>query len=286
MAQNQSLLCRRKLREARHDECVAAIVGDAMQEFGSKLIQQILRLGAVRRATRQRLVGARPARAQHGHDLPAQIVAGKPNITVARILDPAQLVFLGVGGQLGSTDLKQGPSQKSGSECRSLGHGGQAGNARTAQQLQQQRLGLIVPVLGGQQRVAGAEQAAECGIARAACRGFRTFPALRSRVHVANRERDVQCAAGFRAGCDPVIGMVLEAMMDVGRGQWQIGLRASQRMAEMQQYGRVQAAAERHPIPRAGRVTVQKRGQRGGGDRVPHRGSRFSSPLPRTRRSA
>jgi hypothetical protein len=97
--------------------------------------------------------GGRPPLLQQRQDLMAQEIAIEPQILIAWVFYPAQALAFGVVVQLCATDLEKGARQPTGTEATQSRHGRQSSRSAAAQQLQQQGLRLIIPMLCCQQHI-------------------------------------------------------------------------------------------------------------------------------------
>ena len=155
--------------------------------------------------------------------------------------------------------LEQRPQMPADGERAAGRHGAQALQTRAAQQLQQQGLGLILGMMGGQQAFAALEARARAprSAPRAPPPRCETpAPHTRGPQHA---ERDIEPAAQGRAGLAQRRGHRLQAMVHVQRAQRQTA--HAPRMAVSvpglrergQQAGRIAAAAQRDDEARRAR---------------------------------
>ncbi len=185
------------------------------QVMRGQRVEQRSRLGLVCRTARQVGTAVRPAAVQLRHDPVAQEVAGKGDIRVAGVLDPVQPPGIRVGGQRGARRIQQGAQVLSTPQCGLRRHGSQAVHTAAAQQLQQQGLGLVILVMGGQQAVPVRQPVGQCGIARRTRRGLRALPGPGTCIDAERHIRDIQCPADLRTVRLPGGRMHLQAMVDM-----------------------------------------------------------------------
>ncbi|MNL27864.1 hypothetical protein D3C87_1494840 [compost metagenome] len=74
-----------------------------------KITEQSLRFAQMPGAARHRRHRLWPALAQHREHLMTQVVARVLSILIGRVLDPAQMIFAGIGFQFGPCDIEQWP---------------------------------------------------------------------------------------------------------------------------------------------------------------------------------
>src|SRR6185312_2441779 len=113
-------------------------------------IEQPLGLGGVARSARDGAARSGPASAQQRGDAAAQIIAIEALVRVRRILDPFERVLVRPGLELRALDLEQWACDPSVTEWGDCRHRRKPAQPRAAQQLQQNRLELIVGMLCGQ----------------------------------------------------------------------------------------------------------------------------------------
>ena len=119
---------------------------------------------------RQGVRGVGPALLQRRHHLMTQIVAIELATGVAGVLDPIEPATPGFGFQFASPDLQQGALDRKATLLTPRRHGGKARNACAPECGQQQRLGLVITVLGQPQHITGVQAFDEGVVARLARR--------------------------------------------------------------------------------------------------------------------
>ncbi len=149
----------------------------------------------------------------------------------------------------------------------------QAADARAAQQPQQQRLELVVAVVGRQQPFAGRQQLAEHAIARIARSRLEALPRREIDRHARGDEFRAECRGRRGAVRAPRGGLRVQAVVDVRGTHSRRQLEAAERG---QQHSGVETAAERdgqarrqlrreaQPASTARRATVTSSGVRSG----------------------
>ena len=110
------------------------------------------------RRSRQRGARTRPALLEERPHLRAQIRAVEAQIAIHRILDRGDSLSSAESPHIPLGDAEERAQMPARPERPAERHGGEALEARTAQQLQQQRLGLVLRVVGGQEAFAGCER--------------------------------------------------------------------------------------------------------------------------------
>ena len=89
-----------------------------------------------------------------GQGFAAQPVAQQGSVGVAAVFHPCQLVFLGVGEQLGAGNSEEGAPQTDALIQRPQGwHGGKCAQPAAAQGGQQQGFGLVIGMVGKGDRI-------------------------------------------------------------------------------------------------------------------------------------
>ncbi len=131
-------------------------------------------------------------------------------------------------------------------------HRRQALDPGAAQQLQQQRLGLVVEMMGRQQHRLRAQRARDRRVAGTSRGRLRTLAGRRTRIHDEAGEFDAECIADLTAMNGPITGRRLQAMIDVycPERRRQFGAQHGERV---QQHGRVEPATEPDPVGRRSR---------------------------------
>ncbi len=121
---------------------------------------------------------------------------------------------LGVGTQGLASEAQQRAREPAGGERAQRRHGAQAVDARSAHQRQQQGLGLVVPVMGGQQPLPGRHEPAQPGVARAAG-GLLEIAAATIEAQPRGDELHPELAAHVVAVVHPGAGLGQQAVIGV-----------------------------------------------------------------------
>ncbi len=219
----------------------------APREFGVEHAR-LARGGGIEQggAARQCARGVRPARCEPRHHLQPQVVAFEARVGVGWILDPSQPLGLRPRADRVARQSQPRARQPTGGERPQRAHSTQALGAGGAQQAQQQGLGLVIGVVGGDQDLASVQGIGEGRVARRARGGFQPASAARLDLHALHLQRDAE-RGGLRAHRGRPAGTVgMQAVVDVDRGQ---AARARRRLGRqrVQQCGGVEPAAGRHP---------------------------------------
>jgi len=190
---------------------------------------------ALRPAGQHRLEGGQPPHAQRA--------AWHPRIGVARILDPVESVRARVLEQRIAPELEQGAQQEHALAPVARRDAGQAVEPAAPAEREQQRLGLVVGMVGGRER-AGTRLARRDPQQRIADLARPALDALAPRGparRVQRTERHAERRGPRRAVRDPGVGLLLQSVVHVQREHAR-GAEAAR--CRMQQHGGVQAAAE------------------------------------------
>ena len=113
--------------------------------------------------------------------------------------------------------------------------------AGTAQQLQQQRLGLIVGVVRQRHKITRLR--GERRVAQLARRRFDAVPAQRRDIHMFDAQRDLVARAQIGAELRPRIGIRADAVVDMNCGKLP-GEKRGEFVQQMQQHHRIHPAAQ------------------------------------------
>ena len=196
---------------------------------------------------RARQIGGRlgPVRRKQRHDLPAQKIAGEAGVRIGRIFYPRESVLPGIGFQLSTRHRQQRAHQLALAKRPGCRHAAQATHASATQQAKQQRLGLIVTMLGGEQHVAGPQRRGEGGIARLARRLFQAG-GVALHLDMGNLQWDAQPLTHRAAMRRPGFGSGLQTMGNMNGRKRRQRLALAQLGQQMQQHGGIQAAGEGH----------------------------------------
>ena len=260
-------------RAARGRQCGAAAARQAVRirrarhrraPRASDSREQVAGIGAAARPTaRERGIGVRPALAQQRQHALAQEVA-----VVARCRrcwgrrSSAGHARARTRPALSRRVIEQGPPEPAVAEPPPATHRRQAFRSRRAQRAQQQGLGLVVAVMRQRQHFVRRERRLERGMARRARGRLQALSAALDH-HLHHGQRNVQRLAGPRCNAPPT-----RRPGGAGRGARApraIPARRCRWRRQVQQHGRIQAAAESHAHRRIGPV-VQGVGQSGGVD--------------------
>jgi hypothetical protein len=181
----------------------------------------------------------------------AQEVAVQRGVGVAGVLDPVQGVLARVGGDRTARQRQPRPPQPTAGEGAPRPHRRQPVRPGRAQCPQQEGFGLVVLVVRGHQHLAGLHDLGKRRMAGVAGGCFKACAATAVHLHAHDLQRHLQLRAEPGAMCGPVIGLVLQAVMDVNRAQLPSAPPALGH--GVQQRGRIQATAQGHPQLRLGR---------------------------------
>jgi hypothetical protein len=256
VTQQVALARRRQFGERRQRETARVLEAAVTKIHGRQGIGQLQLVGLVCRGARQDPGDARPVLLQVGHDPLAQQVAVVPQVGVAGVLHPAQTLPLGIGANRLAAHIQQRPYQPAAAEPRTFRHGRQAPGAGAAKQLQQQRLGLIIEMLGGHQHGIGRQPVGQAPVACRARRRLGTFAAPRLCLHPQYVKTDTQFLAHRATMNLPVTGLALQLVVDVHGSQRSRQL-GTPRGQQMQQNVGIDAAAVGDPVGGRRRQSVQ-----------------------------
>ncbi|CAM5397636.1 hypothetical protein SSTU70S_02933 [Stutzerimonas stutzeri] len=179
--------------------------------------------------------------------------------------------------QLAPADIKQRPHQPTATEPAPGRHGSQPAHTGTAQQAEQQRFGLIVAVLRGQQHFAFLEAQFDGVVARLPRRLLQAAPRLDLHVHYLelNPKRRTDAPTVLRPG----IRRGLQAVMNMNRPQRGERFAPGKIGQELQQHRGVEPAGERHAPTRRMTDATQRRRQTGFKRHIDH-GAKSESAMP------
>ena len=145
----------------------------------------------------------------------AQEIARQPRVFVAFVVDPGQPAGLRIGVDFGARRAEQRAQQAQAVTVTFVAHAGGTGNAATAQQVEEDGLGLVATMLGQQQRAAGPGTIGKSRVAGGAGGGFQSLAGAAVDDHRNDGQRHGQARAGSAAEIGPVIGARRQAMVDV-----------------------------------------------------------------------
>lgn len=111
---------------------------------------------------------------------------------VAAIFNPLQFFMRGISRQLRASKTQQGSRETASVKPLDRWHGGQTLHAGSAQQLQQQGLGLVIGLMGREQHLAGCDMPREAGISCVPCRGLQAMFADLRNLYAFKDNRDIQ----------------------------------------------------------------------------------------------
>jgi len=205
-------------------------------------------------------------RRQPRHDFPAQRVAPVAYVEVAVVLDPFQAVPRGVVAQAGPAGAEQG-AQLRGAPARpplQLGHGRQTLRPGTTQQLQQQRLGLIVLLVCGEQEIRC--HRSEDALPRTPRRGFNAGGIVARDRHAMDAQVHAMRRAPARAEIRPLISVRRQTMVDVNGLQGE-RMDVPQGEQDVQQHHRIETPGKRQRQPGTGRDAADQHVRHAGNER-------------------
>ena len=189
-------------------------------QASSRLVAQQLGIFRQKRgAAGEGGVGMRPALPKRRQHAMPEEIAIHVFIEVGRILDPLQRVRLCVPQQFRAAHVQQRPQQRASAERSARPHRSEAIAAGRAQQPQQHRFGLVVLVVGQHQQLAIAKVALEGVVARLSSRRLQSLSAVARHLHTFHDQRDAEPLAKSNAMPFPVVGIGVQAMVDVDGAQ-------------------------------------------------------------------
>ena len=171
------------------------------------------------RAARHRGGGGRPALADQWEHARPQVVAVRSQLRIAFVFHPGEPLRTHPPAERGARHGKQRSHQHTVPERRNRRHRRKPRHARPAQELQQHRLELIVLVMCGEQRLAGAKRRGEEAIALRARGSLERLTARTRDGRGTDRERHLQPPGDASAVCAPAPRSGEQAMVDVQGAQ-------------------------------------------------------------------
>ena len=210
-----------QLRTAHPNGCTLSLHIQCGPDTGSQGLQRIQIDSGSRRKPAESTVHRRIELAQKRQKLASDTVAKERRITVARIMRSVDTESTAGRFRFGPRDLQQGTNQDwgvraIGGERRAGAHAGEPINSTATNQMQQDRLGLIIGGMASYDRV-GTELAGTVGQPRIPCRAGSSFKAglLSVEIDGADVQRNIarrreyvhrlpEAHANFRRG-DPVV---------------------------------------------------------------------------------
>ncbi len=187
-----------------------------------------------------RITGKR--RGESRRDLVANEIALQRHVGVGLVLDPGEPARLGVGG-----DCRIGQREERTQQCRSRRqaaeprHRGKAMRTRTAQQLQEQRFGLVAGVMGEHDKCG--LRLGEHAIARRAGRRLRSEVGSTIDAHAVHDQRHRALRALRHAERRPLVRPGREPVMDMDGGQ-RHAMRGRRGRHRIEQHHRIAAARQ------------------------------------------
>ncbi|MCY1492485.1 hypothetical protein D9M68_262910 [compost metagenome] len=200
---------------------IAAGACQRRQRGGCQFVDQCAGLGEMRgrlhHVDRQRRKGRHQRR-----QVRAQGIARIAVIGIGRVVDPLQCVGRAIGLDLGAGHIQPGAQQRHAAAAVQRAqrwHASHAGHAGTAEQPQQHGLDLVVLVVGKQQQARAAVGAhrRQRGIARAARGRFHALSRFGLHRYPPHEIADLPLRAQRCAEAVPVVGIRLQAVMDMQR---------------------------------------------------------------------
>ena len=170
--------------------------------------------------------------------------------------------------QVAARNLEQRPHVPAGAQRAARGHGRHALHAGAAQELQQQRLGLVLGMVRGQQALARPQLPRQRRVTRIAGRRLDGLAMACIDNHGRRIERNAQLAAQGLTGATELGGGGLQTVIHMHGPQRQPAERRIQLRQCRQQTGGIGTAADGdHQAGRRGwRMRLQQCSQRGGGE--------------------
>ena len=243
-------------RDRRGVQGIAADAAGRVEIDRRQRIEQLRGLPAERRGARDTPPHAGPPRFEHGNHAAAQQHSREALVIVGRILDYRQPGLARVGTQCRAGDAAYRPRDDSLAQAPFGRDPGQTARPGSAQQVQQDRLDMVVLGVGGAQHVPACEGAFERPVANGARRSFVgacgvTFLDM----SVQHRELHGQPAADLHAVARPSRRIRVQVVVDVDGVQIRGMPLLARRGERVEQRKRVGAAAEGDDETGPGRIS-------------------------------
>ncbi len=157
---------------------------------------------------------AGPATFERRQDVVAQVIAIETQVLIGRIVDPAQVLRRRIGFQRVAGYIDERPHQPARRERCHQADAGHAGRTAAPHQIEQQCLGLVVPVVGAEQPVPAAHVPCERRVARLACGGLESPDTGIDRDRLRN-EFECERVGKLAAVIAPATGFGVQLVVDV-----------------------------------------------------------------------
>jgi hypothetical protein len=232
-----------------HGERVGRGPADLLQVHVPQVVHQLRGVSLMSCNPGQHRGKGRPAPLQGRDHLMAQEIALEAVLAIAGVVHPVQPVALGIGPQGRPGKLEQGASQPARAEDAPRAHGGETVGARASQQVQEDRLRLVILVVGREHDVPWAHGGCERLVPNLTRRGLGALTRRGTGLHFEHDTGHSQPLAGRPAVPGPRVGIPLQAVVDVhGTDLGTAELRTQPRHGVQQDMG-VQATTVGHPVP-------------------------------------
>ena len=214
---------------------------------GRDFRQQPRGLREMRGAPRHGRRGGGPAFPHGGQHAGPQPRTIESRRVIHWILEPLEPAAFRIVRERRAVEIEQWTRVKSRSEARARRHCGEAGHARTPQQLDEDGLELVVPMMRGEQKLARSQVAAECAITRLPRRGLDAGTRRRRESECQDLERHAGRAAARATARRPGGRFRLEAVIDVDRAQRK-SAGAREFRHDIEQHGGIEPAGVRDAV--------------------------------------
>lgn len=192
------------------------------------------------RGTRQCLSSAGKMDRNARHDFTSQVVSAIVAIGIAFVFDPGQRMHFCIAQDQRPRNIEEWANQARATWLRPLGrHSSGAGNTRSAQQTEENRLGLIIAMVG--QRQPFGSTGGKRRMTHAPRGGFQALTAGTRHLDAMDFQRHLQAPTKIDAESCPGSGIAAQSVIDVHRREIDLQPGTTQAVERVQQDNRVDA---------------------------------------------